>query len=109
MMGRDSNVLSGTRFNQRRTIQISEPYEPSPVHRAETTDVMPNNYEDNFGYYSVGDDKDELAFFYYIKRTSVLKICARCNQMVYLQPNKEICATCSEAIAFGAPARIEEY
>jgi hypothetical protein len=79
------------------------------VHRAETTDVMPNNYEDNFGYYSVGDDKDELAFFYYIKRTSVLKICARCNQMVYLQPNKEICATCSEAIAFGAPPRIEEY
>jgi hypothetical protein len=65
------------------------------------SDVMPDIYEDNFGFYAVGDDPNERAFFSYIKRTSVLKVCARCNQIVYLQPQKEICATCAEGIAYG--------
>ena len=79
------------------------------VVRVRLSDVMPDNYEDNFGFYAIGDDPDERAFFSYIKLTSVRKACARCNQIVYLQPHKEICATCAEAIAYGAPPRIDEY
>ena len=71
--------------------------------------VMPTNYEDNFGFYSVGDDPDELALFAYIKLTSEPKVCVRCNQKVYLQPQKEMCATCSEALEYGAPPSLEEY
>jgi hypothetical protein len=52
---------------------------------------MPDNYEDNFGFYNAGDDPDELALFGYIKLTSELKVCVRCYQKVYLQPEKEIC------------------
>ena len=87
--------LSGPRFNERRTLPAS--------------DVMPDNYEDNFGFYSAGKDPDERAFFRYIKLTSVPKVCVRCNQIVYLQPQKEMCATCAEAIAYGAPPSIDEY
>jgi hypothetical protein len=90
-------------------VQIYEPDARSQVPLAENTNAMPNNYEDNFGYYSVVDDQDELAFFYYVKPTSVLKICVRCNQKVYLQPKRKTCATCSEAIAYGAPPSLEEY
>jgi hypothetical protein len=71
--------------------------------------VMPDNYEDNFGFYSVGDDPDEGDFLHYIKLTSVRKVCVRCNQIVYLQSQKEMCATCAEAIAYGAPPSLEEY
>jgi hypothetical protein len=70
---------------------------------------MPDNYEDNFGFYGAGDDPDELALFAYIKLTSRPKECVRCNQIVYLQPQKEICATCSEALEYGAPSSLEEY
>jgi predicted amidophosphoribosyltransferase len=64
---------------------------------------MPANYEDNFGFYSIEDDSDELAFFCYIKLKSMPKLCARCSQRVYLQPHKKMCATCLEAIEYGAP------
>jgi hypothetical protein len=73
------------------------------------TDVMPKHYEDNFGFYSVGDDPDELAFLCYIRLTSVPKVCVRCNQNVYLQPNKTICAMCSEALEYGAPPSLDYY
>jgi hypothetical protein len=90
-----TNILSGPRFNERRTLAAS--------------DVMPDNYEDNFGFYSAEDDLEERAFFRYMKLTSVPKVCVRCYQKVYLQPQKEMCATCSEAIAYGAPPSLEEY
>jgi hypothetical protein len=70
---------------------------------------MPDNYEDNFGFYSAGNDPDKHAFFRYIKLTSVPKVCVRCNEIVYLQSQKEMCATCAEAIAYGAPPSLEEY
>jgi hypothetical protein len=70
---------------------------------------MPAIYEDNFGFYEVGNDPDELELFAYIKLTSEAKVCVRCNQIVYLQPQKEICATCSEALEYGAPPSLEEY
>jgi hypothetical protein len=70
---------------------------------------MPDNYEDNFGFYSARDDPDELALFGYIKMTSELKVCVRCYHKVYLQPQKEICATCSEALEYGSPQSLEEY
>jgi hypothetical protein len=70
---------------------------------------MPDNYEDNFGFYSAGEDPGELALFDYIKLTSELKVCVRCYQKVYLQPQKEMCATCSEALEYGAPPSLEEY
>jgi hypothetical protein len=70
---------------------------------------MPAIYEDNFGFYEVGNDPDELELFAYIKLTSEVKACVRCNQIVYLQPQKEICATCSEALEYGAPPSLEEY
>jgi hypothetical protein len=70
---------------------------------------MPKHYEDNFGFYSVGDDPDELAFLCHIRLTSVPKVCVRCNQDVYLQPNKKICATCSDALEYGAPSGLDWY
>jgi hypothetical protein len=90
-----TNILSGPRFNERRTRPAS--------------DVMQDNYEDNFGFYSVGDDPDELAFFRYIKLTSVAKVCVRCNQNVYLQPKNKICATRSTALEHGAPPSLDWY
>jgi predicted amidophosphoribosyltransferase len=70
---------------------------------------MPKYYEDNFGFYSVEDGPDELVFLCHIRLTSVPKVCVRCRQKVYLQPQKEICATCSEALEYGAPPSLEEY
>ena len=79
------------------------------MHLAENTKCHPDNYNDNFGFYSVGDDPDEPDFLHYIKLASVRKLCVRCNQIVYLQPQKEMCATCAEAVAYGAPPRLEAY
>jgi predicted amidophosphoribosyltransferase len=60
-------------------------------------------YEDNFGYYYV-DDPDEQEFFCYIIAQSEPTICARCNQKVRLQKRIKICATCSQALEYGAPS-----
>jgi hypothetical protein len=81
----------------------------SSVTRKGTDNAMANNYEDNFGFYSFRGDPHELAFFGYIKLSSVPKACVRCNQKVYLQTNKKICAMCSEALEYGAPSSLEEY
>jgi hypothetical protein len=34
-------------------------------------------YEDNFGFYVVGDDPEELAFFLHIRKQSIAKKCVR--------------------------------
>jgi hypothetical protein len=73
------------------------------------TNIMPKYYEDNFGYYSVGEDPDELAFLCHIRLTSVRKVCVRCNRKVYLQPDKNICAMCSDALEHGAPSSLKGY
>jgi hypothetical protein len=65
---------------------------------------MPTNYEDNFGFYNVWDDPDELAFFRNVKMVSVPKACVRCRQNVYLQLQRKMCATCSQALEYGAPS-----
>jgi hypothetical protein len=80
----------------------------STIGDREDTNVMSTNYEDNFGFYSVEGDSDELAFFCYIKLKSAPKMCVRCRQRVYLQTHKKVCATCSEAIEHGAPPILEE-
>jgi transposase-like protein len=43
---------------------------------------MSTKYEDNFGFYCIDDDPDELAFFRYIKSQSKPKVCVRCKQKV---------------------------
>jgi hypothetical protein len=65
---------------------------------------MPSVYEDNFGFYCTDDDPEELAFFMHIKCQSIAKVCARCNQRVRLQPQIILCATCSQALEYGAPS-----
>jgi hypothetical protein len=68
------------------------------------TNAMSNKYEDNFGFYCVDDDPGELAFFCYIKLQSKPKVCVRCNQGVRLLEHVKICATCSQALEYGAPS-----
>jgi hypothetical protein len=61
-------------------------------------------YEDNFGFYWIDDDLEELAFFVHIRTNSVHKKCVRCNQKVRLQRHIKVCATCSQALEYGAPS-----
>lgn len=65
---------------------------------------MSTKYEDNFGFYWTEDDPDELAFFCHIRAQSEPTKCARCKQKVRLQKNIKICATCSQALEYGAPS-----
>jgi hypothetical protein len=61
-------------------------------------------YEDNFGFYCIDeDDLEELSFFMRVKHQSLAKVCVRCHQKVRLQPQFILCATCSQALEYGAP------
>jgi hypothetical protein len=71
----------------------------------ETINAMPTKYEDNFGFYCIDDDDpEELEFFCHIRAQSEPTICARCNQKVRLLDHIKICATCSQALEYGAPS-----
>jgi hypothetical protein len=65
---------------------------------------LSSSYEDNFGFYWTKDDPEELAFFMHIKCQSVAKECVRCHGKVGLQPRFILCATCSQALEYGAPS-----
>jgi hypothetical protein len=67
--------------------------------------TMSTVYEDNYGFYITNGDPEELAFFCYIKSQSKLKLCMRCDQKVNLQEDGKICATCTQALEYGAPIR----
>ncbi len=88
---------------------LLNPIDDSSVTREGITDVMRKHYEDNFGFYSVGNDPDELAFLCYMRLTSVSKVCVRCGQNVHLQPDRKICEACSEALEYGAPPSLDRY
>jgi hypothetical protein len=60
------------------------------------------NYEDNFGYYDLDADPDERAFFAFVKAESKPTHCLRCREPVRLQPRREICARCCDAMEYGA-------
>jgi hypothetical protein len=67
--------------------------------------AMSTKYEDNFGFYCIDDDDpEELEFFCHIRAQSEPTICARCNQKVRLLEHVKICATCSQALEYGAPS-----
>ena len=66
--------------------------------------TMSSLYEDNFGFYAIDDDPEELAFFLHIKKQSIGKKCVRCKKKVRLQPSIIICASCSSALEYGAPS-----
>jgi hypothetical protein len=59
------------------------------------------NYEDNFGFYDLDDDPDEVAFFAFVKAQSRLIKCLRCRQPVRLLPGRETCARCCDAMEYG--------
>ena len=63
-------------------------------------------YEDNFGFYCIDDDDnpEELELFCHIRAQSEPTICARCSQKVRLLKHIKICATCSQALEYGAPS-----
>jgi hypothetical protein len=63
-------------------------------------------YEDNFGYYDLESDPDEAAFFAFVKRQSKPRQCLRCREPVLLQPGRETCARCYEAMEYGAEPTI---
>jgi hypothetical protein len=66
---------------------------------------MSTKYEDNFGFYQIDDDdSEELEFFCHIRAQSKPTLCARCNGNVSLLEHIKICATCSQAIEYGAPS-----
>jgi hypothetical protein len=67
--------------------------------------AMSIKYEDNFGFYYIDDDDpEELEFFCNIRTQSGPTICARWNHKVRLQKHIKICATCSQALEYGAPS-----
>jgi hypothetical protein len=71
----------------------------------EILNAMSTKYEDNFGFYCIDDDDpEELEFFCHIRAQSEPTICARCNQKVRLLEHIKICATCAEALEYGAPS-----
>jgi hypothetical protein len=57
-------------------------------------------YEDNFGYYDLEADPDVPAFF--VKSQSKPRKCLRCSEPVKLQPGRETCARCCDAMEYGA-------
>jgi predicted amidophosphoribosyltransferase len=63
---------------------------------------MSVNREDNFGFYCTDNDMEELAFFCDIKLQSNPKVCVRCLQNVRLLEHIQMCATCSQALEYGA-------
>jgi hypothetical protein len=62
--------------------------------------------EDNFGFYCIDDDDlEELEFFCDIRARSEPTICVRSlDQKVRLLTHVTLCATCSEALEYGAPS-----
>jgi hypothetical protein len=70
-----------------------------------TVNAMSTHFEDNFGVYCVDDnDPEELEFFCDIKAQSKPTQCLRCDKKVRLLEHIKICATCSQAIEYGAPS-----
>jgi hypothetical protein len=59
-------------------------------------------YEDTFGYYDLEADPDESAFFDFVKSQSKPRKCLRCSEPVLLQPGRETCARCIDALEYGA-------
>jgi hypothetical protein len=71
----------------------------------ENINAMSTKYEDNFGFYHIDeDDPEELEFFCHVIAQSEPTMCARCNQKVRLLKHVTLCATCSEALEYGAPS-----
>jgi hypothetical protein len=62
-------------------------------------------YEDNFGYYDLEADPDEPAFFAFVKSRSKPRKCLRCSEPVKLQPGRETCARCCDAMEYGAATK----
>jgi hypothetical protein len=62
-------------------------------------------YEDNYGFYCV-EEPDEEAFYVHIVKQSVAKKCSRCQKKVRLLKHIKMCASCSNAIEFGASESI---
>jgi hypothetical protein len=65
-------------------------------------------YEDNFGFWDVGNPEERI-FFDHVQRQSVLIACERCERPVRLVPPKALCASCVSALEYGAPASMREY
>jgi hypothetical protein len=65
---------------------------------------MFSKYEDNFGFYCMDDDVEELKFFRYILAKSKPTKCVRCKQKVRLLKQIKLCAACSQALEFGEPS-----
>ena len=62
-------------------------------------------YEDNFGYYDLEADPDEAAFFAFVKSQSKQRKFLRCSEQVKLQPGRETCARCCDAMEYGGAAK----
>jgi ribosomal protein L37E len=65
-------------------------------------------YEDNFGFSNI-NEPEERAFFDFVRGQSVLTACERCERPVRLIPPKALCASCTSALEYGAPASMREY
>jgi hypothetical protein len=91
---RPTDNLISTRERARRFVTLER-----------NINAMSTKYEDNFGFYCIDDDDlEELEFFCHIRAQSEPTIWARCNQKVRLLEHIKICATCAEALEYGAPS-----
>ena len=91
---RPTDNLISTRERARRFVTLER-----------SINAMSTKYEDNFGFYCIDDDDpEELEFFCHIRVQSAPTICARCTQKVRLLEHIKICATCSQALEYGAPS-----
>ena len=61
--------------------------------------------EDNFGFYCIDDDDlEELEFFVISEHEASRQYAYVCDQKVRLLKHVTLCATCSEALEYGAPS-----
>jgi hypothetical protein len=82
-----------------------ERHAPLQITLSGNTNAMLTKYEDNFGFYCIDeDDPEELEFFCHIRAQSKPTVCARCNEKVRLLEHVKICASCSQALEYGAPS-----
>ncbi len=61
-----------------------------------------NLHDDNFGHwdsdvYESESYEDALAFYNYIQRTNVTKVCMGCQREVEIQPQYSYCDSCATA------------
>lgn len=57
--------------------------------------------DDNFGHWHDTDDEETRAFYHYVQKTNVKKVCSCCGRTVMIQPHYDKCNSCADKIEKG--------